>query len=183
MPTVITHALLGAGAGATWLPRHVPRRFWVLSIILPVLPDADVLAFAFGLPYDHFFGHRGFFHSIPFAFVLSLIVVLLFFRSERLRTVRWWGLLAYFFVITASHGVLDAFTSGGEGIALLSPFDDTRFFFGYRPIEVSPIGVRAFFSEWGMRVIVSEMLWLWLPAGLVLAVAATVRRVAARSRS
>ncbi|MHC4444672.1 MAG: hypothetical protein ACYTF1_17650 [Planctomycetota bacterium] len=43
-------------------------------------------------------------------------------------------------MITASHGLLYALTDGGLGIALLSPFDTTRYFFGWIPIQVSPIG-------------------------------------------
>ena len=45
----------------------------------------------------------------------------------------------------ASHGVLDALTDGGPGVAFLAPFDDTRYFFPWRPIRVSPLW-RGFFS-------------------------------------
>jgi len=73
--------------------------------------------------------------------------------------------------ITATHGLLDALTSGGLGIALLAPFDNTRYFFAVTPIEVSPIGFRRFFSAWGARVMLSEFVWVWIPsitfAGLV----------------
>ncbi|NIM12838.1 MAG: hypothetical protein GTO45_29905 [Candidatus Aminicenantes bacterium] len=55
-------------------------------------------------------------------------------------------------MLTASHGVLDAFTNGGLGIALLSPFDTTRHFSPWQPIEVAPIGIWAFFSDWGVKV-------------------------------
>ncbi|NIM77978.1 MAG: hypothetical protein GTO20_04240 [Candidatus Aminicenantes bacterium] len=60
--------------------------------------------------------------------------------------------MLYFFLLTASHGVLDAFTNGGLGIALLSPFDTTRHFSPWQPIEVAPIGIWAFFSDWGVKV-------------------------------
>ena len=66
-------------------------------------------------------------------------------------------------LVTASHGLLDAMTNGGLGIAFFAPFDDGRYFLPWRPIEVSPIGAGAFFSEWGLRVIKSELLWVWLP--------------------
>ncbi len=169
MPTIITHGLLGLGAASTWLPKNLPARFWVLSIILPILPDVDVMAFRFDLPYDHFLGHRGFFHSLPFALLLSVIVVGVFFRQPPLAFRRWLGLVGYFFLLVGSHGILDAITNGGEGVALLAPFDNTRYFFAWRPILVSPIGVWAFFSEYGARVIISEALGIWLPAGLVMA--------------
>jgi hypothetical protein len=41
----------------------------------------------------------------------------------------------YFFVVTASHGALDAMTDGGLGIAFFAPFDNTRYFFPFRPIK------------------------------------------------
>jgi inner membrane protein len=47
--------------------------------------------------------------------------------------------------VKASHGILDAMTDGGLGVAFFSPFDDTRCFFPFRPIKVSPIGL-SFFS-------------------------------------
>jgi inner membrane protein len=60
--------------------------------------------------------------------------------------------------------LLDAFTSGGLGIALLSPFENTRYFFPITPIVVSPLGTKAFCSDMGLRVIISEFLYVWLPA-------------------
>jgi membrane-bound metal-dependent hydrolase YbcI (DUF457 family) len=60
--------------------------------------------------------------------------------------------------VTASHGVLDAMTDGGLGIAFFAPFDNTRYFFPFRPVKVSPIGL-SFFSARGLDVIWSELLW------------------------
>ena len=55
-------------------------------------------------------------------------------------------------------------TNGGLGVALLAPFSEERFFFSFRPIQVSPIGAGAFFTEWGLRVLKSEGLWVGLPS-------------------
>jgi inner membrane protein len=74
----------------------------------------------------------------------------------------WWRLLAFFFVITASHGVLDAMTNGGLGVAFFAPFDSTRYFFPWRPIVVSPIGFGSFFSHWGALVLLSEIKYVWV---------------------
>jgi inner membrane protein len=65
--------------------------------------------------------------------------------------------------------LLDALTNGGLGVALFAPFSNERFFFPWRPIEVSPIGA-GFFSARGMRVLLSEARWIWLPAATVCAV-------------
>jgi inner membrane protein len=74
------------------------------------------------------------------------------------------GLFLYFFLCTASHGVLDALTDGGLGVAFFSPFDTTRYFFSVRPVLVSPIGISQFFSPYGIRVLASEVMWIWLPS-------------------
>jgi inner membrane protein len=44
-------------------------------------------------------------------------------------------------IVVATHGVLDAMTDGGKGVALLWPFSVQRFFLPWRPIPVAPIGV------------------------------------------
>ena len=180
MPTFVSHAVVGLSAGRIFRRGKMPLRFWILSALCPILPDFDVAAFALGIPYEHVLGHRGFFHSISFAFLVGLGVTAVFFRQERWFTRRWWGLAAYFSLLTATHGILDALTSGGLGIALLAPFDNTRYFFPVTPIEVSPIGFRRFFSEWGLRVAVSEILWVWAPVLSLVGIVEWLRR---RSRS
>jgi len=173
LPSIITHAVVAGGAGHIFGGgKSLPLRFWVLSVVCSILPDADVVSFSFGLPYSHFFGHRGFFHSICFAFVLSVFVVCVFFRSYKPFSKPWWVYVLYFFVVGASHGILDAFTDGGLGIALFSPFDSTRYFFPWRPLLVSPIGLNAFFSEWGAGVMITEVIYVWVP---LLVLVGTVR--------
>jgi inner membrane protein len=168
MPTIITHAVVGAVSAKVFTKQIEPWRIWIPSIFCSVIPDADVIAFSFGIPYGHFLGHRGFFHSILFALVLSLIVVLYLFRDVKLFSKNWWSYLSLFFIVGVSHGVLDAITNGGLGIALLSPFDTTRYFFSWRPLQVSPIGLSAFMSRWGLRVLICEMIYIWLPLSLML---------------
>ena len=56
-------------------------------------------------------------------------------------------------------------TNGGLGVAFFSPFDRTRYFFSWRPLEVSPISLTRFFSEWGGAVLRSEWRYVWLPLG------------------
>jgi inner membrane protein len=64
VPSVISHAVVAVAAGITFAPRDVPHHFWSLSIVCSMIPDADIIAFSFGIPYHHFLGHRGFFHSL-----------------------------------------------------------------------------------------------------------------------
>lgn len=175
MPTIITHTALAGAAGLSFAPKAVPVRFWVLSVLCSVLPDADVAAFIVGIPYDHPLGHRGFFHSPFFGLLVGIVAVLLFFHSVRFLSKRWLFLVAYFALVTASHGLLDAFTDGGLGIALLAPFDFRRCFFPWTPVVVSPIGVAGMFSEWGLEVMRSELVWVWLPCLVVVIMCAFIR--------
>jgi inner membrane protein len=67
-------------------------------------------------------------------------------------------------------------TNGGLGVALYWPFSLERLFFPFRPIQVSPIGVGRFFTAKGLAVIVSELIWVLLPALIIGILGALVRR-------
>ena len=142
-----------------------------------MLPDADVLAFSFGIPYSHMLGHRGLTHSLAFAVVLGLAVVVLAFRSVPCLSKQWWALVLYFSVVTASHGVLDAFTDGGLGVAFFAPFDNARHFFPWQPLRVSPIEADGFFTARGLETLLSEMKWIWIPSALCIVVIQSIRRL------
>src|SRR5947209_18336177 len=110
MATVYTHALLGLALARVVTARPRPAAFWLLAALLPVVPDFDVFSLAaYGSPW----GHRGFTHSLLFALLAGLAAAGLTFRYFR---VNFWDLLGFFFVVTASHGLLDACTNGGYGI-------------------------------------------------------------------
>ena len=137
-----------------------------------MLPDLDVIAFGFGIEYGSMFGHRGITHSLAFAILVGLVVPTLFFSSAQISK---WTLALYFAAVTVSHPLLDMLTNGGLGVALFAPFSNERFFFPWRPIEVSPIGA-GFFSERGLSVVASEALWIWVPSILIVAVSWLARR-------
>ena len=168
----MTHAVVGMTLGTlTRFPRRAP--FWVASAILPVLPDLDVLGLPFGIPFLSMWGHRGITHSLVGAAIIGALAAALTARALRVHAVR---LTLYFAVVTASHGVLDALTNGGPGVAFFAPFDTTRYFFPWRPIPVSPLATN-FFSEWGWRVFRAELMLVWLPAFVVAAGAYVSRRL------
>lgn len=181
MPSVFTHAVAALALGTALLPRGTGPRPWLLGVACAVLPDIDVVAFAFGVPYSAMLGHRGLSHSILFALLLSALATALAFRTGQ-----WTGqrprIWLFLFAATASHGILDAFTNGGLGIAFFAPFSAARYFFPVTPIEVSPI-VHGFFSERGVRVLASEMVWVWTPALVLIAFPIGVRRLYARHAS
>jgi len=51
----------------------MPLRFWVWTAICSMLPDIDVISFAFGIRYEDMLGHRGFTHSIFFAAMIGAV--------------------------------------------------------------------------------------------------------------
>jgi len=140
-----------------------------------MIPDVDVVGFRFGIHYGDFLGHRGFTHSLAFAVLLSAGTVILAFPHGVPGLSRL-ALFVYLFLTTASHGFLDAMTDGGLGVAFFAPFDDTRYFFHWTPIHVSPIGFSRFFSARGLAVVRSELLWVWLPTALLIIVVWFIRR-------
>jgi inner membrane protein len=167
MASVISHAVFASGLGAAGSPEsRMPARYWVTLAIIAALPDLDVVVYPLGLNAPSMLGHRGITHSLAFAAVFAALVVRLVFRGAAWRPA-WVRLWVVCFVAMASHGVLDAMTNGGQGIAFLAPFSDARWHFPWQPIRVSPIGIGAFFSIDGLRVLQNELLSVWLPSALV----------------
>lgn len=173
MASIFGHALLGIGL-AKAISRRTTAKILVLSALCTIIPDADVVGFFAGIPYDHPLGHRGFSHSILFALLFSLLVKQAFVREVPLGSAKGLLLWTVFFLSTLSHSILDAMTTGGLGVGFFVPFEQERYFFPWRPIKVSPIGIANFFSEWGLRVIKSEAIWIGIPS-LILIITGILR--------
>ena len=183
MASAFSHAVVASSLGAAGAPaQRMPARYWAALAVVGALPDLDVLVYPLGLNAPHILGHRGITHSLAFAAVFAALVVRLLFR-DRVWRLAWPRLWVVFFVAMASHGMLDAITDGGQGIAFLAPFSDARWHFPWRPILVSPIGVGAFFSRRGLLVLQNEIVWLWLPSAVVAFTARLVRRRSERNRA
>jgi len=164
VPTIITHSIVGICSAMSVKEKSIPIRFWFFSILCPCIPDADVIGFKLGISYSNVLGHRGFSHSLFFAFVFSFLVSSLFLkRDNNFFSKSYLFYWLYFLFLTASHGILDTLTNGGLGIALLSPFSNQRFFFWNTPIKVSPISLKAFINKKTLTIIKSEILWVWFP--------------------
>jgi inner membrane protein len=157
MATIYTHAFAGAGIASLLTPRPKPLLYWSLAALLPVLPDFDTFWIA---PYGSVFGHRGFTHSLLFALCAGLVTAAAGFRRFHMR---FWAAFALFTLVTASHGVLDAFTNGGYGIPFLWPISQQRWG-PYGPIKVSDIALE-FPDPRKSRALQTELLYVWLPLG------------------
>jgi inner membrane protein len=170
MASILSHAAAGAALSIAFAPDRAPGRFWPVAIATAVAPDVDSLLYYFRVSYDPTLGHRGFFHSPFLGLLISFLWMILFFRDgrgEALFSRGWFRYFFVFFLAWASHGFLDALTTGGYGVAFLSPFSSKRYFFPWTPIQVSPMRIKSFFTPWGWSVFKNELVWIWLP-GLML---------------
>src|SRR5262249_47777601 len=124
-------------------------------------------------------GHRGLTHSLPFAAVVSGLIVVAGFSGPEWVRIRP-QLLSYFFAVTASHGVFDAMTDGGLGVAFFAPFESTRYFFPFRPLPTFPIDVanlaNVFTSPTAYMNLAKECLWVGVPCLLLVLAARLVQR-------
>jgi len=175
LASAFSHAIAALSIGACFYRPGIPKRFWVAGALCSVLPDLDVLGFGLGIHYGDPLGHRGLTHSLPFAAALAGLVTFTVFR-EGVPGLSRTALFGYLFLATASHGLLDAMTDGGLGVAFFAPFSNARYFLPWTPIRVSPIGVSRFFTDRALAVLKSEFVWIWIPAMLLALVGWGVRK-------
>lgn len=178
MPTVFSHPAPVLASALALGSRKFPLPLLLFGVACAILPDADVAGFKLGIAYGDVLGHRGFFHSLAFALGMGVLGALI---APLLHAGRTSAFLTGFLAV-ASHIFLDAMTSGGLGVAAFWPVDHGRYFFEWRPIRVSPIGPRAFFTQRGAEVMLSELRWVWLPCLAAGGGAFLVRHMLTRSR-
>ena len=178
MPTIFSHAAFALITTRAGFRKSATWPILATAAFCSIAPDFDVAAFAFGIPYGSMFGHRGFTHSIAFAVLLGAISAIAYKIIAKPDT-SLTRLFVLFSLATLSHPLLDMLTNGGLGVALFAPFSGERYFSPWRPMQVSPIG--ADFVSWrGIEVILSEIIWAWLPALLFYLAAAALRKFARR---
>lgn len=159
MASAFGHAAV-ALAGTAFIPKKLcTKKVVILGIVCTIFPDIDVLSFKYGIAYEHWLGHRGVTHGLLFGIIWAALITAIFHFKAKSKG----PFLIYYFICSISHGLLDAMTSGGRGVGFFIPFSTERFFLPFRPIQVSPIGMKDFFSEWGLAVLGSELLWIMVP--------------------
>jgi inner membrane protein len=180
MASAFSHAVAAAAIGSAFPHSRLPLASRWLGIVWSIVPDVDIVGFRLGLPYDAPLGHRGLSHSIAFAAVVATAVAWLHRApgaSFRHSTAFVW---CYFFLAIASHGVLDAMTDGGLGVAFFAPFSNARYFLPWRPIAAAPTSIGAFFSTRGLQILATEIRWIWIPAALFALAMLLIGRVKVR---
>ena len=171
MPTILSHPAVPLALNLGLGSDVISKRLLIAGALGSVLPDIDVVGFTFGIPYEHEFGHRGMSHSLVFAASVALMGAL----AKRSLQTTFFRAFSFLFVTIGSHGILDAFTNGGLGIALFWPWTGRRFFASFQPIVVAPIGISDFLP-YAAGVLFSELLWVWIPCVLAGAALAVYRR-------
>jgi len=157
--TILTHPAVPLAIALGLGRERISSRLLFAGVAASVIPDLDVLAFRIGIPYASAFGHRGFSHSLLLALVVAVIgAALARYLSSTPKRAFW-----FMFAAVASHGILDALTNGGLGVAFLWPFSSERFFAPVQPIEVAPLRLSRLLSPRGLSVLRSEVLWVWFP--------------------
>jgi inner membrane protein len=146
------HIAIGMVAGRTYVPRGAPAAKAMFAFsALSMLPDADVIAFKLGIPYEHPFGHRGATHSFVFAALMGLLA----YGAARPLKLPPLRTALFVWLTVTTHPLLDTLTDGGLGCELFWPFSTERYFAPWSPIPVAPIGAHMF-SARGLYVVIVE---------------------------
>lgn len=163
MPTIFTHALLPVIAAVGLSNPRLSSRLVAAGAAVAILPDADIVGRYFGVPHSADFGHRGATHTLIFA----LLVASLALPSARRMRASPGAAFAFIFLSVLSHPLADMLTSGGKGIMLLWPLEDERFKFWAHPVRASAVGLQGFETGTIWPTLMSELIWLLIPAALL----------------
>lgn len=155
-------------------PRAVGWRLILAGAVCGVVPDLDFLSVTLHLDrYSGTYGHRGFTHSLGFAWLLGLLGALWPVRGAhgwRQRV----GRGVFLAVCTASHPLLDSLFDVGICSAWYWPLDGQRHCFDWRPVPMQ--GVALF----GQERFLMELQWIGVPL-LLLANAGMLLRYGGRA--
>ena len=180
IPSALSHPAPALTLATLFRSPRLPSTVIIAGAVCSVLPDLDVLFLRFGIAYDSMFGHRGITHSLPFAIVLGGAVAFALRHRVASSPLASW---LYLSAATASHGFFDAFTNGGRGVAFFAPFSNSRYFFPFRPIQVSPLSIGRFLSDRGIVILASEAAWVWAPSLAFALFVMVVQRVLSAGRA
>jgi inner membrane protein len=175
MATTFSHPIPALAVSVVFGSKYIPPRLAVAMLIASVLPDIDIIGYALGYRFPSPLAHRGFTHSLPFAFAVSLMALAV---APRMKTKRG---IAFFAVFLAflSHYFLDALGSRW-GIPIFWPFDEARHAVPWPSFISSMLDwwnpPRIFSTWWGDRFIRIELLTVWMPCAIFVLAGFFLRR-------
>lgn len=155
MPSVITHPAVPLAFGLGLGARVIPKRLLLAGVVASAVPDIDVYIH----PFWSAIAHRGVTHTLAASLLAGICATLIARALHATHAKAFW----FVFLSMLSHPLLDMFTNGGAGIPIFWPVSFERYFWPWTPIEVSPLGLTSFFSERGVEVLESELVWVWAP--------------------
>jgi inner membrane protein len=166
----ITQIVLGAAIGELIAGRRVGHRAALWGAIGGTIPDLDVLTALFLNPVDYLAAHRGFSHSIFFAFLVAPLVAYIPHRLYQALNATYSDWVKVMFWSLFTHPILDTFT--GYGTQLLNPFFDYAFeinsIFIIDPLFTLPLLICLFFA---VRTPISNpKRSKWIQTGLLISI-------------
>lgn len=170
MASAITHAALPVIVlAAVDLPEGTRRRVTIAAALCAMLPDLDVVTAMFEIRTWEPMGHRGVSHSLLIAALVALFVTTFWFHDLATGKREWRRVALVLFGATASHGLLDALTTGEVGVALFAPLTDARVWSPWKLLPSCPVGMSEYLGPWGLFTLANELFYVLIPVGLVVA--------------
>jgi inner membrane protein len=176
----LTQITLGAAVGEAVLGRKVGNKAMLWGAVAGTIPDLDVLFGLFMDPVSYLSVHRGFSHSVFFAFIaapiLAWIITRIHGRGE--AGYRGWTKLAFWSLFT--HPLLDLFT--GYGTQLFKPFTNYGFelntIFIIDPLFTAPMLICVIIAMFFDRT--ADRRRFWNTLGIVLSVSYLIMTAATK---
>jgi inner membrane protein len=170
MPTPITHIIASLPMNSTVMRKTNIRKILFWSFVVAIVPDIDLFGNFFNVSINNIFGHRGFTHSLLFAFLLATLISLIFWREFKTDRKRWLLIFFNFLMVALMHPFLDACTDRNYGVALFSPFSNHRYSLPWAPINDKALGIwNYYFLGWWeifkveavIIIVAIAYTWLW----------------------
>ena len=162
MATIFSHPIPALAVIVACGSKYIPARLAVAMLIASILPDIDMIGYALGYSYPSPFAHRGFTHSLVFAFAVGLIALA---AAPRMKTRRSIAFFAVFLAIL-SHYFLDAL-GARRGVPFFWPFDEARYPLPWPTFISSWLSWwsphQLFSTWWADRFVRIELLTVWTP--------------------
>lgn len=182
MASLFAHAVVPAVLSRAFvLPDGYARRVAIAGAICGSIPDLDVVTYALEIRANEPLGHRGLFHSLPFALLVALVATAIVCRKLDKRSPAVRSIFVFLLASTAAHGLLDAVTQGEVGVALFAPFSDARLSSPVKLLAACPVGLTEYLGYFGLLSIANELLYAVIPVVLAVSIVRARREDAAET--
>ena len=123
----LTHIALGACIGEAFAGKKLGKKAMLWGALLQSIPDIDFIAGTWLNTSENLLAHRGFTHSLLFAFIVVPLLALLAEKIHRPHNIQLKKYLLFFSVEILVHLFIDGFNA--YGIGWFEPFSHHRFSF------------------------------------------------------